>query len=697
MARNKSKILLYFLIGVALPCLLLSYFAFRGIQNDRALYEQQMLHENQAMAQRVIETIHHQFDAIDQDYRMLIASLSAAPDSTLIAALGHFKAKHNSVENIFSIRSAPKKVELPGATLLFTDQANAYGHHFQHRSTAMAAGLRHEFQEHSFSAAIHNYQAALSQTLNQNEQAEIVAAIARAQKKNQSLQAAIQSYQILWQRYNSLYSVSGVPFGLAARNELGSLYAATKDTLAAIQTFLTALNEISRNRWQFNEMQYQFWSRLLQDSLNNIFTKVNLMPPFSSYLNRFQRIQEELQQQEQRTNRLLKFQAEAGKLLAKKLALKLNDEQWRFQIILSDQNYFITVLDQSSADRENRWGIIWRSDAIQDSVRHILNQQKLQLNQVVWQVMDNDHQIILQSTAPATSNAQLLVRTTFLNNFPDWTLELYHQNPTLIESLLSSRRSIYFYTFLLIAGILAFGLILTNRSISQELELARMKSDFVSRVSHELKSPLTSIRQLAEMLQTGRVPTEERRQKYYDVIVEQSKRLALMISNVLDFARMEAGKKQFDFEPTDMRHFLQEIVAGMQQQVSYDGFEFTLQSESTLPLISIDRQSIAQAITNLLDNAIKYSHDVKRIVVRLFLADDFLNISVQDFGIGISPKELNKIFDRFYRVNHESVRSKRGSGLGLTLVQQIVKAHYGSVAVASEIGRGSTFTIKLPI
>lgn len=697
MARHKSKILFYFLIGIALPCLLLSYFAFRGIQNDRALYEQQMLHDNQAMAQRVVETIHHQFDVIEQDYHKLIISFAEAPDTTSIAALHHFKAKHHSIETIFTIQFAPDHVELPIAVFFFSNQARRLAHHFQNLSPAMAAGQQNEFQEHSYPAAIQNYQAALNQTSNRNERAEIFAAIARAQKKAARWHDARQSYQNLLQNFANQCSPSGVPFGLAAPHALGSLSIIVRDTLTAIQAYLSAYNDLSQRRWSLDESQYRFWRRSLQDSLQKIFAKVNLLPPFSSYLNKFQTIQEQVDQQERMTSRLLKFQAEAGHAIARKFTLRQNGERLQGIVSLGDQKYFISLYDAAIMNKQTYWGIIWSAEAITESLRNVLiNQSQLQ-SQITWQVIDAEHHVLLESKNPMIDDATLLARTTFVNNFPDMTLEFYHLNPTLIESLLASRRSVYFYIFLLIAGILAFGLILTNRSVAHELELARLKSDFVSSVSHELKSPLTSIRQLTEMLQTGRVPSEQRRQKYYDVIVEQSKRLALMISNVLDFARLEEGKKQFNFELTEMDHFLKEIVAAIQQQVGHDGFEIKFITEPSLPPILIDRSAIAQAVNNLVDNAIKYSDQVKKVIVNATVQDKFCCISVQDFGIGIKPEDLNNIFDRFHRGDDELVKARRGSGLGLTLVKQIIAAHHGRIEVVGEPGKGSTFTIKLPI
>jgi len=232
--------------------------------------------------------------------------------------------------------------------------------------------------------------------------------------------------------------------------------------------------------------------------------------------------------------------------------------------------------------------------------------------------------------------------------------------------------------------------------VTHELELAKMKSDFVSAISHEFKSPLTSIRQLAEMLQTGRVPSEERRQKYYDTLLEQSERLSLLTDNVLNFAKMEEGRKEFEFEKTDISALLKEVVPVVQDRVSHEDFEIQLKIENSLPSIMADSTAISQSITNLIDNAIKFSGKAKKIVVKSFTEDQYLVISVQDFGIGIKKEELGKVFDRFYRVGHELTRTVKGSGLGLTLVKQIVEAHQGKVHVESEPGQGSTFSIKLP-
>ncbi|MGH7599120.1 MAG: sensor histidine kinase [bacterium] len=250
---------------------------------------------------------------------------------------------------------------------------------------------------------------------------------------------------------------------------------------------------------------------------------------------------------------------------------------------------------------------------------------------------------------------------------------------------------------MLIAGILIFGLVLTLRGVSHELEIAKLKSDFASTISHEFKSPLTSIRQLAEMLQTNRVPSEPRRRQYYDVIVEQSERLSTLIDNVLDFSKMEEGRKVFEFERLDISGLLREIVSRVQHQISHWGFQLQACISDRLPPVKADRLAIAHVVTNLLDNAIKYSGAAKRAEIRVAAEDGHLVIAVQDHGIGIAKDELKKIFERFHRGGDPQTRTVKGAGLGLTLVKQIVQAHHGSVHAESVPGKGSTFTVRLPI
>jgi signal transduction histidine kinase len=160
---------------------------------------------------------------------------------------------------------------------------------------------------------------------------------------------------------------------------------------------------------------------------------------------------------------------------------------------------------------------------------------------------------------------------------------------------------------------------------------------------------------------------------------------------------MDEGRREFEFRRTDIYPLLKELVSGIQDRVRHDGFKIQIKMEKPLPILRLDSEAMTQVVTNLIDNAIKYSGERKKIIVRAYTENRDLIISVQDFGVGIRKEELDKVFERFYRVGEELTRRVKGSGLGLTLVKQIVEAHQGTVEVESEPGLGSIFSLRIPI
>jgi signal transduction histidine kinase len=240
------------------------------------------------------------------------------------------------------------------------------------------------------------------------------------------------------------------------------------------------------------------------------------------------------------------------------------------------------------------------------------------------------------------------------------------------------------------------GLVLTKHIVSKEMALARLKSDFVSNVSHELRTPLALIRLYAETLELGRITTQEKKQQYYRIIRKESERLTALINNILDFSRIEAGRKEYDFRETDMRELVRNTLESYRYQIEQHGF--TLEEKiGDVPPLRVDREAMARSLVNLVNNALKYSQDRKYIGVNLYRENGSVKLEVIDHGIGIPPHEQSKIFEKFYRVGDPLVHNTKGSGLGLSLVQHIAKAHGGEVVVDSAPGAGSKFTITLPV
>jgi two-component system, OmpR family, phosphate regulon sensor histidine kinase PhoR len=242
---------------------------------------------------------------------------------------------------------------------------------------------------------------------------------------------------------------------------------------------------------------------------------------------------------------------------------------------------------------------------------------------------------------------------------------------------------------------LAIGVLFTGRTLYREARLSRLKTDFVSLVSHELRTPLTSIRMFIEMLATGRVKDQAEMQQVLDLLVKETTRLSTLIETVLDFSRIESGKKRYDLHLSPVGEIVTAAVEAFRAQRVGATMSLTVDVEPGLPLVMVDRHAMAGAVLNLLQNAFKYSGDDKRIGLRAVSDGHNVVIEVEDNGVGIARRELKRIFDRFYRVDSLLSRRTEGSGLGLSIAQRIVEAHQGRISVDSTPGKGSTFRIHL--
>ena len=267
---------------------------------------------------------------------------------------------------------------------------------------------------------------------------------------------------------------------------------------------------------------------------------------------------------------------------------------------------------------------------------------------------------------------------------------------TTIEAIGQQFARTSFITLAALSLVLASGLAWTYRNVSKEMALARLKSDFVSNVSHELRTPLSLIRLYAETLEMGRLTNPQKYQEYYQIIRKESDRLTALINNILDFSRIEAGRKEYDFRETDLGALVRNTLDSYRYQIEQNGFTYEEKIDE-VPPVRVDREAMARSLLNLVNNALKYSQDRKYVGVNLYRDNGALKLEVVDHGIGIPSEEQQKIFEKFYRVGDPLVHNTKGSGLGLSLVRHIVQAHGGDILVDSTPGSGSKFTITLPL
>jgi two-component system phosphate regulon sensor histidine kinase PhoR len=311
-------------------------------------------------------------------------------------------------------------------------------------------------------------------------------------------------------------------------------------------------------------------------------------------------------------------------------------------------------------------------------------------------VRDEQGHRVYGAEAPASLQDRREVRRGFDFIYTDWTLDLRSTSVTEGEWA-RSNFVINLSLSALLSIVLLGGLVVALRTVARESKLNQMKSDFVSNVSHELRTPLASIRVFSEFLRLGRARDPDKVVEYGEYIETESRRLTLLINNILDFAKIESGSKTYAFVSGDVEIVLAECLRTFAVRLSHGGREIRYDKpREPMPSVRMDADALVQAFCNILENADKYSQNPAPIQVTLTAHKNEVIVAVCDEGVGIARAEQKRIFERFHRVSTGLVHDVKGTGLGLAIVKHVVDAHGGRITVRSEVGKGSTFAIHLP-
>jgi signal transduction histidine kinase len=283
------------------------------------------------------------------------------------------------------------------------------------------------------------------------------------------------------------------------------------------------------------------------------------------------------------------------------------------------------------------------------------------------------------------------------SGFPGWSIELFFKEGDVLEKAADHHIAVYTWTGILVIGLILASGALAAKSIGRQVKINRLKNDFIATVTHELKTPLASMRVLVDTLLAGHYREPGRVTEYLQLVSRENERLSRLIDNFLTFSRMERNKQAFRMELTDPGVIARTAAEAVKTKFAKGTCDFAADIADGLPLVHADPDAMVTVLVNLLDNAYKYTYEEKRIRMDASAGDGAVRFVVSDNGIGIPRRALGRIFRRFYQVDRSLSRRAEGCGLGLSIAQFIVEAHNGSIRVDSRSGRGSTFTVTLPI
>lgn len=553
-----------------------------------------------------------------------------------------------------------------------------------------------EFSQKNYSQAAELYKNCALYTSSEQFRAVAYEGLGRCLLSSEKYNEAEKVYNELSKSFGQLQNRAGHPYGIIAAFQLFEIARITNNEKNSLGILLRIYNQIREGTWLINQPVYDFYTSEIESIVNN--RNIN---------NKFPEIQKsyvEVQKQPSSYGQILLFKDFLARSvipeIKQRLSLSRSENEAtreRFSGNAEDDHFMVsyTILPDFKSERTFYGGYQWDLNLLKDQIiTKILNGISNESG-LSFKIVDDEDLNVMPGSEDLNSRESLALA---FRTFPlPWKLLVSHSGIEALEK--SAKREILFYGILLavIVALMLLGAVLIARDISRESETTRLKTEFVNNISHELKTPLTLIRLYGETLQRKGNLTNNEKKESYEIITKESERLSHLINNVLDFSRIEMGRKEFDLKKGYLQDIIRDTLESYRYHLEKKGFAIHSEIARDLPEMNFDGESIASVLVNLLSNAMKFSQTEKEVTVRLFRDNGNAVLQVADKGIGISRKEIPKIFERFYQAQNKTVTEAKGSGLGLTLVKHIVEAHKGTVEVESEVGKGSRFVVRFPL
>lgn len=661
---KSSKLIVVYLITVIVAGSILTYLGINTISNFKELTEKRITEEEKFLIENYRQEFHNSLEN-------LVADLH----------------KNNNIDSLLADGDDFKNVnKLVNDYLIFNNNgALTRPHYFDNtigasnKITLASFTKRYQQAEKSefilrnYTDAEKVYLSCLKYAGDKSDSAKVYNAIARVCIKSGDQKRALDLCKKIINKFPDASNAFGFPYAYFSLNQ--SVKLTDVDLKREVEELLVDfLNNLANNQIPYTDTTTDMISAIQNES-NDIENK-ETQKQIDSLSKIIQRRIIAIHDYKNVLRSIINKEEEA------ELPLPLNNF---FVVVNEYNNNEIVLLDQS--DKNSAGYIV--------PLRNIDSLVALDINQISTKF---DYEIALAGADIKGSflDGESIIQNNFSPFFKSKVIQVKLKNPDIIEKYVFERKITTAVGLFLLCGAMLIGLFTLVRDEKRKKQMSRLRSDFVSNVTHELKTPLTSINMFAESILLGRVKSEKDLKKYANVIVKESERLKRMINNILDFSKKENNKLSYHPKACDLVEVVDATMKEMNYWLEINKFEVTLDLQQKIIAV-IDPEGIKQVLSNLISNAIKYSVIKKKLIVRLYKKEGKAFIEVEDYGIGIPKEKQKNIFEKFYRVNSDKNENIGGTGLGLTVSKDIIEAQNGKLLVSSIINKGSTFTIELNI
>jgi len=636
------KTVVFFLSVSALSVATLVWMGLRLVKQDRVLETQRLEERREVAADRIIASLE----------QVLLA------EERKLASLPRIDFLPPADEIIFVLAGSSEIRVWPDNGLLYYPvippgrEATSY---------LYADAERSEFLYHNYNRAVLELRP-LSQAEDPAVRIGAQLRMARNLRKAGDIHSALEIYAALAESPDQGVTISGVPADLAARRTCCVLLEELSRRDELQQEAQNLNRGLRERRWRLDKASYLYYSDLAAQWLRQEPEPDTVQTALAETVDWLWQNRRAIANVER---------GSAGRKLFRSRATSIT-------ILWQVSNEQLSAVLAGPSYQQSQW------------FTPVLGSSEF--NSIRVSIFDPENELVYGNEPPAEK--PVTSRPASVTGLP-WDISIINKNLEGELNQFALRRRL----MIMVLGMLAFLIIAASyfigRSVSRELAAARLQSDFVSAVSHEFRTPLTSMRQFTEMLVENENLSPEKRKAFYSAQERATRRLSRLVESLLDFGRMEAGARPYRLEPLDIGQLVRSTAEEFKQEVNSSSIQISWKIPKNGPLVKADREAIAQALWNLLDNAVKYSGD--NPVIRIEVENgNQVAIRVQDQGIGIPSSEKDRILRKFVRGSSAKAYGIKGTGIGLAMVKHIVDAHGGKVQIASELGKGSTFTILLP-